>query len=108
MQILNRQETEDLIVDLYCIQKMTFREIQKIVRKSPRDIKAIIDKIDPDKSSSLSVSSRVYRMFKEGSTPTDVAIPLNLREKEVSEYYREYWNLNGLYKLNQRMMFGLF
>jgi polyhydroxyalkanoate synthesis regulator phasin len=42
MQGLNRQETEDYIIDLY--QKKTFREIQKIVRKSPRDIRAILDK----------------------------------------------------------------
>jgi hypothetical protein len=31
----------------------------------------------------------------------EVATALNLREKEVSEYYREYWNLNGMYNLNQ-------
>ena len=41
-------------------------------------------------------------MFKEGrSNPIDVAITLNLREKQVSEYDREYWNLNGMYHLNQ-------
>ena len=45
-------------------QKKTFREIQKIIRKSPRDIKKIIDKADPDKPSSLSQSSQAYRMFK--------------------------------------------
>ena len=39
MKPLNRQETEDLIIDLYYNQKKTFREIQQIVRKSPRDIK---------------------------------------------------------------------
>jgi hypothetical protein len=40
-------------------------------------------------------------MFMEGKTPTQVAIALNLREKEVSEYYKEYWQLNGLYKLDR-------
>jgi hypothetical protein len=40
-------------------------------------------------------------MFKEGNHPTDVAIALNLRQKEVSEIYREYWDLNGMYYLNQ-------
>ena len=44
MEGLNRQETEDYVVDLYFNQKKKFREIQKLVRKSPRDIKAIIDK----------------------------------------------------------------
>jgi DNA-directed RNA polymerase subunit RPC12/RpoP len=40
-------------------------------------------------------------MFSEGSTPIDVAIALNLREKVVSEYYKEYWSLNGMSRLNQ-------
>ncbi len=50
---------------------------------------------------SLSESSRAYQMFEEGSTPIQVAITLGLREKEVSELYREYWCLNGMYHLNQ-------
>jgi hypothetical protein len=45
MQGLNRKEIEDLVIDLYHNQKKTYREIQKIVRKSPRDIKLILDKI---------------------------------------------------------------
>ena len=101
MQVLNSQETEDYIIDLYYNQNKTVREIQKIVRKSPRDIKTIIDKQNPDKSSSLSASSQAYRMFKEGYNPIDVAIALNLREKEVGGFYEEYWNLNGMYHLNQ-------
>jgi hypothetical protein len=40
-------------------------------------------------------------MFEEGSNPIQVAIALNLRENQVREYYREYWDLNGLYQLNQ-------
>jgi hypothetical protein len=101
MKILNRQETEDLVIDLYFNQRKTFREIQKVVRKSPRDIKAIIDKANPDKSSYFSVSSRAYLMFKEGRNLTDVACTLNLREAQVSEYYKEYWELNGMYYLSQ-------
>ena len=100
MQSLSRQETEDLIIDLYYNQKKTFREIQKIVRKSPRDIRSILDKVEPERAS-LSVSSRAYQMFMEGSSPMHVAITLNLRENQVNEYYKEYWNLNGLYHLSQ-------
>jgi hypothetical protein len=44
MQGLNRQEIEDYVIDLYHNQKKTFREIQKIVRKSPRDLRIILDK----------------------------------------------------------------
>ena len=39
-------------------------------------------------------------MIKAG-TPTQVAIALNLRENQVSEYYREYWVLRGIFQLNQ-------
>src|SRR5919106_1462970 len=97
---LDRKELEDYVIDLYHNQKKTFREIQKIVRKSPRDIRAILDKIEPERAS-LSESSRAYKMFKDGRDLIEVATALNLREKEVSEYYRESWNLNGMYNLNQ-------
>ena len=40
-------------------------------------------------------------MFKEGRNLTDVACTLNLREAQVSEYYKEYWELNGMYYLSQ-------
>ena len=102
MQGLNRQELEDYVIDLYNNQKKTIREIQRIVRKNPRDLKKILDKADPGRSSaSLSESSRAYHMLEEGSTPTHVAITLGIREKEVNEYYMEYWSLNGMYQLNQ-------
>jgi hypothetical protein len=101
MKIPNRHETEDLVRDLYFNQKKTFREVQKIVRKSPRDIKAIIDRIDPEKSSSISVPSRAYQMFKDNYAPTDVAIALDIRQNDLSTYYREYWVLSGMYRLNQ-------
>lgn len=64
MQGLNRKELENYVIDLYHNQKKTFREIQKLVRKSPRDIKAILDKVEPDRSSSLSPSSRAYQLFE--------------------------------------------
>ncbi|HYZ60424.1 MAG TPA: hypothetical protein VE544_12265 [Nitrososphaeraceae archaeon] len=97
---MNRQELEDYVIELYHNQKKTFREIQKIVRKSPRNIRAILDKVEPGRAS-LSESSRAYQMFNEGRNLIEVATALNLREKEVSQYYREYWNLNGMYYLNQ-------
>src|SRR5918994_5896710 len=96
---MNRQELEDYVIELYHNQKKTFREIQKIVRKSPRDIRAILDKVEPGRAS-LSESSRAYKMCMDGYNPAQIAITLGLREKEVTEYYREYWNLNGMNHLN--------
>ena len=91
MNSLNRQETEDLIVDLYYNQKKTFRQIQQIVRKSPRDIKVILNKVEPGRSS-LSIPAQAYRLFSERKTPIDVAIILNIREPEATQFNLEYWN----------------
>ena len=100
METLNRQEIEDLIVDLFYNQKKTYREIQKIARKSPRDIKAILNNVDPGRSS-LSTSSQAYKLFSEDKTPNEVAIRLNIREPDATQLYTEYWRLNQLYELDQ-------
>lgn len=100
MSLLNRQETEDLIIDLYYNQKKTFREIQRIVRKSPRDIKVILNKAEPGRSS-LSIPAQAYRLFSEGKTPIDVAIILNIREPEATQFNLEYWKLSQLGNLNR-------
>ena len=100
MNPLNRKEIEDLIVDLYYNQKKTFREIQQIVRKSPRDIKVILNKAEPERSS-LSIPAQAYRLFSEGKTPIEVAIILNIREPEATQFNLEYWKLSQLGSLNR-------
>ena len=52
------------------------------MRKSPRDIKAIIDRTDPDKSTSLYSSSRVYQMFQ---LATDTLLLSDTRQSIVSK-----------------------
>ena len=99
MRSLNRKETEDLIVDLYYNQKKTFREIQQIVRKSPRDIKVILNKVEPERSS-LSIPAQAYKLYSEGKTPIEVAIILNIREPEATQFNLEYWKLSQLHSLN--------
>src|SRR3954447_5448626 len=98
MNPLNRQETENLIIDLYYNQKKTFREIQRIVRKSPRDIKVILNKVEPERSS-LSIPAQAYRLFSEGKKPIEVAIILNIREPEATQFNLEYWKLSQLHSL---------
>ena len=95
MKLINRQETEDLIINLYYNQKKTFREIQQIVRKSPRDIKVILNKVEPGRSS-LSIPAQAYRLFSEGKAPIDVAVILNIREPEATQFNLEYWKLSQL------------
>src|SRR5919106_6242735 len=91
---MNRQELEDYVIELYHNQKKTFREIQKIVRKSPRDIHAILNKVEPGRSS-LSESSQAYKMFTEGMTPIQVAIALGLEADRAIHLHQEYYKLLG-------------
>ena len=100
MNPLNRKEIENLIVDLYYNQNKTFREIQQIVRKSPRDIKVILNKVEPGRSS-LSIPAQAYRLFSEGKTPIEVAVILNIREPEATQFNLEYWKLSQLDSLNR-------
>jgi hypothetical protein len=46
-------------------------------------------------------SAQAYELFSNGKTPIQVAIALNLRQTEVTEFYREYWILEHQYDLNQ-------
>ena len=44
-------------------------------------------------------STQAYKLFSEGKKPVDVAIQLNLSEKEATRYYTGYWRLKHLYGL---------
>jgi hypothetical protein len=106
MSGLNGQDKENLICEMYA-QGKTFRDIQRTVRKSPRDIKAILDKHNnPGQSSvvvaaAMSKSSQAYTMFEQGKRPIDVAIALNLRDPEVNKLHQEYLNLTGWWETVQ-------
>jgi transposase len=122
MSILTRQERERLVLELYN-QGKTIREIAKEARMSFRDIGVILNKAVEEKKEAskeqaqdnnnnaeenkqqeqqqhLSLSAQAYKLFSEGKTPLEVAIALNLRESEATKFYREYWKLKQLHKLN--------
>jgi transposase len=109
MTILTRQERERLVLELYN-QGKTIREIAKEVRMSFRDIGVILNKAVEEKVErlkeqheeiqQLSVSSQAYKLFSDRKTPLEVAIALNLKESEVTEFYKEYWKLKQLHNLN--------
>ncbi len=46
---------EDRVIDLYYNQKKTYREIEKLVRKSPRDIRTILNKVEPPEHSKVRI-----------------------------------------------------
>lgn len=115
--MLTRQEREQIVLDLYN-QGKTIRDIAKEVRISFRDIGAVLKKeeekerqkkqlennttnIDSiNNQRGMSLSAQAYELFSQGKNPIQVAIELNLRESQVTRYYKEYWRLKGLYKLN--------
>jgi transcriptional regulator with XRE-family HTH domain len=102
MMTLTRQEKEKLVLELYS-QGKTYRQIAEKARICPRDIKTILDKVVKGRESveSVCVSSQAYKLFLAGKSPIDVAIALNLRDDQVTELYKEYWDLNNLHDLNQ-------
>jgi hypothetical protein len=44
-------------------------------------------------------ATQAYKLFSERKKSVDVAIQLNLSEKEATRYYTEYWRLKRLYNL---------
>ena len=104
--ILTREGKEKLVLDLYNEGKST-REIAQIAHMSFRDIGAIIDKKEKEQEVKEGqtrqgfLSTHAYKLFSEGKTPEEVAIALNLRQPQVTEFYTEHWKLKGLYMLNQ-------
>jgi hypothetical protein len=117
LTILTRQERERLVLELYYNQGKTYREIAKEARMSPRDIGVILNKAVEEKKSEgskeeqdnieseknqerLSLSAQAYKLFSDRKTPLEVVIALNLKESEVTKFYKEYWKLRQLYNLN--------
>src|SRR5687768_8185422 len=113
MTILTRKERERLVIDLYYNQGKTHREIAKEARISPRDIGVILNKVIGEKKTEglkeqeedninskndnqeheqqqYSLSAQTYKLFSDRKTPLEVAIALNLRESEVTKFYKEY------------------
>jgi hypothetical protein len=111
------RERERRVLELYDQGKST-REIAKELRMSLRDIGFILKKgqvnhgivtiTDNGNNSNCSnnnnkpsneKATQAYKLFSEGNKPVEVAIQLNLSEKEVTRYFTEYWRLKGLYGL---------
>jgi hypothetical protein len=94
---LSRKEKEELVLDLYFNQNKNYRQIAEEARMSPRDIGEIVNKAskEKDRQQHRSLSTQAYDLFSKGKTQLEVAIMLNIRENEVSQYHREYCSLIG-------------
>jgi DNA-binding transcriptional regulator LsrR (DeoR family) len=105
---MSRDEKERRVIDLYYNQGKTTHEIIKELRVSPNYVCTILKKeeeknnvvTNKQQQPSSSLATRAYELFSNGKTPLQVAIALNIRQSEAAKYYREYWKLKGLDKLN--------
>ena len=87
---------------------MSFRDIGTVLKKEEKENERQKRQLENNIASSgsdndqrdTSSSTQAYKLFSQAKTPVDVAIELNLSEKQVTKFYREYWKLKGLYKLN--------
>ena len=109
---MTRSQKERYVIELYK-QDKKIREIIQRVHMSPRDIGVIIKKVklqverergeleekDDYDAESKSKNTQAIKMFSEGKTPVDVVIGLDLRPDEVQEIYRQFLELNNMYKL---------
>src|SRR6188472_3075711 len=123
--MVDNLEKEKLVIDLYYNQRKNVRQTAQEARISFRDIAAILKKkeaaeVNDDssgsgngivamdnqqqqicngRSQSSQKSTQAYKLFSEGKKPVDVAIELDLSERQATKYCREYWELKGLHEL---------
>src|SRR5215469_10201779 len=109
---MNRAEKEQYVIRLYKENKST-REIAELVHMSFRDIGVITKKVklqadgerglleEDDDINSKSKTTQAIKLFSELKSPVEVAIALDLPANHVRAIYREYWELEGMYKLAQ-------
>ncbi len=109
--MLTRAEKEKRVIELY-EQDAAYRTIAKEVHFSLGRISSIIKKhtgeldVEAEKEGQLEqkeepIATKVFKLLEEGKTPVEVAIALNLESDEVTELYKKWWELKGLYDLNQ-------
>jgi hypothetical protein len=109
---MTRAQKEQYVIELYK-QDKKIREIIQRVHMSPRDISVIIKKVkleverergqleenDDYDIESKSKITQAIKLISEGKTPVDVLIRLDLPADEVREIYRQFLELNNMYKL---------
>jgi hypothetical protein len=103
LQVLNRQNKEHLVIELYR-QGKTIREIASVAHLSFSDIGSIIriidgrDDVTKDVKNKSKDTQALY-LFSTDKKPVDVAIELDVSASEVQNMLEEYWALNDLHEL---------
>ena len=89
---MNKKQKEALVLAL-AEKGKTYREITKEAGVSPNTIKAILNRVGLDQTTSI--SSRVFELYSQDKTPLDVAITLGLDADKALRYHHEYFMLLG-------------
>ncbi len=110
---ISKEEKERRIIDLYYNQGKTTREIVKELRVSPNYVNAVIKKHEEEENAAAvskikheqqenKTSKEVasFKLFSEGKNTIEVAIDLKLSEEEVTQFYKGFLKLKGLYKFS--------
>jgi IS30 family transposase len=108
---LSKEEKERRIIDLYYNQGKTSREIVEELRVSPNYVSAVLKKHEEEENAAavsktkhkeqedkISKQVAAYELFSEGKNLIEVAIELKLSEEEVTQFYKGFLKLKGLYK----------
>jgi DNA-binding CsgD family transcriptional regulator len=108
---LNKEQKAKLIIDLYYNQGKTYYEIVKEVKVSPNYVSAVLKKHEEEENAaavskikheqqenktSREVAS--FKLFSEGKNLIEVATELKLSAEEVTQFYKGFLKLKGLYK----------
>jgi hypothetical protein len=108
--LLTRAEKEKRVIELY-EQDAAYRTIAKEVHFSLGRISSIIKRHNGElevkggngeqRQREETIDTQVFKLFEEGRNPVQVAIELDLKSDEVTRLYKKWWELKGLYDLNQ-------
>ena len=108
---LSKEEKEKRVIDLYYNQGKTYHEIVKELKVSPNYVSAVLKKHEEEENAAAvtkikheqqenKTSKEVasFKLFSEGKNTIEVAIDLKLSEEEVTQFYKGFLKLKGLYK----------
>jgi hypothetical protein len=108
--VLNREEKEKMVLDLYYNKGYTYKQLTRELRMSPNQIREIIKRHEEkndaiaNKKKMLSLSSQAYKLFSEGKSNVQVAIKLDLPQEQITQFRLEYWRLQNQNSLESLYM----
>ena len=108
---ISKEEKARRIIDLYYNQGKTYQEIVEELNVSPNYVSAVLKKHEEEENAAAvtkikheqqenKTSKEVasFKLFSEGKNTIEVARELKLSEEEVTQFYKGFLKLKGLYK----------